>query len=60
MTCDEWGNENNSGWDEEFSLLNKKEAFEDKSFELTWSDNTHLEKKTWTISYWKNKKINIF
>ncbi|CAB5168984.1 unnamed protein product [Rhizophagus irregularis] len=41
---DEWGDKNDSGWDEEFSLLNEKEAFEDKPFELTWSDNTHLEK----------------
>ncbi|EXX65481.1 uncharacterized protein OCT59_001857 [Rhizophagus irregularis] len=41
---DEWGDKNDSGWDEEFSLLNEKEAFEDKPLELTWSDNTHLEK----------------
>ncbi|UZO29111.1 uncharacterized protein OCT59_022601 [Rhizophagus irregularis] len=38
---DEWGDENDSGWDDdEVSLLNEK-----KALELTWSDNTHLEQK---------------
>ena len=42
---DEWGDENDSGWDDEISLLSEKKALEDKPPKLVWSDNTHLEKK---------------
>ncbi len=42
---DKWENEDDSGWDDDISLLNEKKTFEDKSFELIWLDNTHLEQK---------------
>ena len=37
--------EDDSGWDDDMSLLNEKKALEDKPFELVWTDNTHLEQK---------------
>jgi hypothetical protein len=43
--CDEWDDENDSEWNDEISLSSEKITFKDKPFELTWSDNTHLEKK---------------
>ena len=41
---DEWGDENDSEWDDEISLLSEDKALE-KPPELVWSDNTHLEHK---------------
>src|SRR6266542_6802275 len=41
---DEWGDKNDSGWDDEINLLNEDKTLE-KPLELVWSDNTHLEQK---------------
>ncbi|CAB4446590.1 unnamed protein product [Rhizophagus irregularis] len=38
---DDWGDDDDSGWDDELDVLNEKE---DK-YELVWSDNAHLERK---------------
>ena len=38
---DDWGDQDDSGWDDEIDVLNEKE----KKAELVWSDNAHLEKK---------------
>jgi hypothetical protein len=38
---DDWGDEDDSGWDDEIDILNDKE----KKVELVWSDNAYLEKK---------------
>src|ERR1044071_126021 len=37
---DDWGDEDDSGWDDEIDILN-----DEKKVELIWSDNAHLEKK---------------
>ena len=37
---DEWGDENDSEWDDNSLLLNEK-----KALELVWLDNTHLKQK---------------
>ena len=37
---DDWGDEDDSGWDDEIDILN-----DEKKVELVWSDNAHLEKK---------------
>ena len=36
---DDWGNEDDSGWDDEIDLLSEKE---DK-YKLVWSDNAEFE-----------------
>ncbi|CAB4429628.1 unnamed protein product [Rhizophagus irregularis] len=54
---DEWDDENDSGWDEEFSLLNEKEAFEDKPLELTCGSFTKAAKGTIKISTFINNKL---
>ncbi|PKK45876.1 hypothetical protein RhiirC2_834733, partial [Rhizophagus irregularis] len=38
---DDWGDEDDSGWDDEINFLNEKE----NKCELVWSDNAHLEQK---------------
>ncbi|PKY17193.1 hypothetical protein RhiirB3_429742 [Rhizophagus irregularis] len=48
--------ENDSEWDEEFSLLNKKEAFEDKPFEPS-GFFTKAAKGTIKISTFMNNKL---
>uniref|UniRef100_U9SMR3 Uncharacterized protein n=1 Tax=Rhizophagus irregularis (strain DAOM 181602 / DAOM 197198 / MUCL 43194) TaxID=747089 RepID=U9SMR3_RHIID len=53
---DEWSDENDSEWNEEFSLLNKKEAFEDKSFEPS-GFFTKAAKGTIKISTFMNNKL---
>ena len=57
---DDWGDEDDSGWDEdgcdEIDLTNKNK----NKNKLVWSNNAHLKKKTWTLPYWNNQKINLF
>ena len=38
---DDWGDEDDSGWDDEINFLNEKE----NKCELVWADNAHLEQK---------------
>ncbi|GES93332.1 hypothetical protein RCL_jg21131.t1 [Rhizophagus clarus] len=38
--ADNWGDDDDSGWDDEVDMLNEKDKYE-----LVWSDNTHLERK---------------
>src|ERR1044071_2703776 len=42
---DEWGDEDDSGWDDDISIINEKKVFENEPFEIVWSDNACLEKK---------------
>jgi len=54
QTVDNWGDDDDSGWDYDNGWDN------DVNWSDNWSNNAYLEKKTWTLPYRKNKKINLF
>ena len=58
QTVDNWGDDDDSGWDYDNGWDNYNDV--NCSDNLLNERDQIMQKKTWTLPYRKNKKINLF